>query len=428
MAGAQLSQLAMTTTDVALVSQLQGDSLAVMAVSGACYAFFFAFGIGLLSAVSPLVSQAFGGKRPEEIDQAVAIGCKLAVAYGVLCWLFLWNIPLLFQALGYPESLSAQASDYTRLVMLGLPAFFVFLALKNYADAISRPRLPFLVAFLAIGVNALVDYGLIFGHFGWPKLGVLGAALATATVNLFMALVLFAILWKPSFTREFLRLRHPAFGEFLRLGLPAAGFITLEIALFAMAALLMGKLGTDEASAHQIVITCASTTFMIPLGMSFAGATRVGQAVGAGEWSRVRRAGLTAVALGLLCMIPSALYFMSGPQTLIDLFWRDDEASRVPEFCLELFFIGGIFQIFDGLQVTASGALRGLKDVRVPLAIAFVCYWLVGLTSAVGLAFFTPMRHLGIWTGLALGLASAAVALLWRFYHLSRPQGTPNRG
>lgn len=423
MAGAQLSQLAMTTTDVAFVGRLQGDALAAMAVGGASYSFFLSFGIGLMAAVNPLVSQAFGAGKPAGfLGRPVVVGCRVALIYSLVCWAFLWNIDHLFARLAYDPDVAEQATAYTRALMLGMPAFFVFVSLKNYLDGVSRPRLPFLIAFLGVGVNAMADYTLIFGHFGLPQLGVMGAGLATSTVNAFMVVGLFALAWEREFSRLLFQPLKSEAKEFLAVGLPIAASITLEVGLFVVAALLMGKLGSDETAAHQIVIVCASAAFMVPLGISFAGATRVGQAVGAGQRQRIRSAGLAAIAVGVAAVMVSAAIFILIPGPLVDLFWNPSQDNGlVRKLAIELFLIAGIFQLFDGLQVTSGGALRGMKDVKIPLAIALASYWLVGLSLAAYLAFFTPLRHLGVWIGLLTGLACSGIALFVRFMLLSRP-------
>ena len=422
MAGAQLSQLAMTTTDVAFVGRLgTGEALAAMAVGQASYGLFLAFGIGLIAAVNPLSSQAFGAGRLPAACRPMGVGIWCALVYGVLSWLVLWNIDHFYAALAYDPDVARQATLYVRCIMLGLPAYFVFLATKNYLDSISRPRLSFLVAFLAVAVNAVVAYALVFGRWGVPAYGVVGVGLATATVNVVMAVSLLGLTWR-ELAPGFLKPRIEEVTEFLTIGFPIALSLVMEVGLFVCAALLMGKLGTDEAAAHQIVITCASSTFMVPLGISFAGATRVGQAIGAGEYERVRAAGLAAIAVGACCMLVSGALFTTQADTLVALFWSPeaDHGAQVRAFAIDMLFIAGVFQIFDGIQVTSSGALRGMKDVKAPLLIAFFSYWVLGLGTATYLAFQTPLRHRGVWLGLAAGLGCAAACLLVRFVLLSR--------
>lgn len=422
MAGAQLSQLAMGTTDVAFVGRLQGEALAAMTVGQAAYGFFLMFGIGILAAVGPLVSQAYGAQKDSDTAIPVVVGCWCALLCSLLAWLFLWPIDVLFGWLEYDPRVIAKATSYTRAVMLGLPACFIYLTLKNYADSISRPRIPFLVAVCGIFVNGVADYALIFGRWGFPNLGVMGTGLATSIVNVFMMIALIALLWKPEFSKALFRTRILDFREFLSIGLPIAASTCLEVGLFVVAALMMGKLGTSEAAAHQIVLVCAATTFMVPLGISFAGGTRVGQAIGAKNFAGVRPAGLAAIGVGTAFMVMSALLFMLVPGPIVDLFWTptSEGGDSVRNFAIELLFIAGVFQIFDGLQVTAGGALRGMKDVKIPLAIAVASYWIVGLTTASYLAFYTPLRHRGLWLGLLAGLGCAAVGLLLRFLILSR--------
>lgn len=414
MAGAQLSQLAMTTTDVAYVGRLHEGALAAMSVGQASYGFFLAFGIGLVAAVGPLSAQAHGAGKAANRPMGIGIWCGLL--YGVLAWLALFNIHWLYELLDYAPDVASQATSYVRSIMLGLPGFFVFLAVKNYFDSTGRPRLAFLVAFLAIGFNAFVAYGLVFGAWGLPRFGVVGVGMTTSAVNWSMAIVLL-LLARSSLRGGVLRPEASGVAEFLAVGLPVAGSLLMEVGLFAAAALLMGKLGAEEAASHLIVITCASSTFMVPLGISFAGAARVGQAVGAGEFDRVRLAGLAAVLVGAGCMMLSALVFATIPDTLVRVFWNPGgDPGRVRLFATQLFMIAGVFQIFDGLQVTASGALRGMKDVKAPLLISFLSYWLVGLGTATYLSLYTPLRHKGVWLGLLSGLACAGVTLTLRFH------------
>ena len=424
MAGAQLSQIAMTTTDVALVGRLKGEALATMAVGQAAYGLFLSLGIGLVAAVNPLVSQAYGAKKPEAISKAVSIGIVAALVSSLVAWGFLWRIDLLFNWIGYDPQVATLATGYTRACMWGLPFAFSFLVMKNYLDGVSLPKWPFYVALVGVAVNGIADYLLMFGVEGWiPALGVVGTGLATTTVNGFMALTLLLFSWKKEFTSSFKLLRKAHGKEFLEVGLPIAGSIGLEVGLFVFGALMMGKVGTAETAAHQIVLTLAATTFMIPLGISFAGATRVGQAVGAKDFSAVRPAGLTAILVGTGCMALSAIAFIITPNTFISLFWDpqvgEADAEVVRKYAVQLLIIAGIFQLFDGMQITAAGALRGMKDVKIPLIIGAISYWIVGLGFAYYLTFHTELRHVGLWIGFLLGLMCAGLGMMIRFLLLS---------
>jgi len=421
MAFAQLSQTLMNTTDVALVGRLKGESLAAMAVGQATYGMVLSLGIGVVAAVSPLVSQAHGAHNEKAISRALVIGCYASLLLTVLFWPLLYSVDHLFHWLEYEPEMITLATGYTRAAMLGLPFSFIFFVQKNYLDSVSRPRWPMLVAVVGILVNLLADYALMYGHFGFPEMGVMGTGLATTVVNLFMALSLLPACRQQLRTPLWLRQTKRSWKEFLEVGLPIAGTIGLEVGLFVVGALMMGKLGAEEAAAHQIVLVCAATTFMIPLGISFAGSTRVGQAVGRRDFAAVRPAGLACILVGCLFMLMTAVLFITLPGPVVELFWDPsvERSETVKTFAMELLLIAGFFQIMDGLQVTAVGSLRGLKDVRIPLYICIFSYWVVGLSSAVYLTFYTPLRHQGLWIGLLLGLSTAGLTLGARFWKLS---------
>ena len=421
MAGAQVSQTLMNTTDVALVGRMRGEALAAMAVGQASYGMLLSLGIGLVAAVGPLVSQAHGGKNDKAIAQAVAVGTFVSVLCCLIFWPLLYRVDLLFQLLGYSPEMSTLATGYTRAVMLGLPFAFFFLVQKNYLDSVSRPKWPMTVAIVGIIVNGVADYVFMFGYLGFPALGVTGTGLATAAVNLFMALALLPVCWNSEFTQALFRTKRRQWKEFIEVGLPIAGSIGLEVGLFVVGALMMGKLGSAEAAAHQIVLVCAATTFMVPLGISFAGTTRVGQAVGRRDFQAIRPAGVAAMLTGGGFMLLTAIAFTIFPTDIVNLFWDPsvEKTLTVQAFAIELLILAGIFQISDGLQVTAVGALRGLKDVKIPLVICGLSYWVVGLGAATYLTFYTDLRHEGLWIGFVLGRTVAGVSLATRFMMLS---------
>lgn len=421
MAGAQLSQTLMSTTDVALVGRLEGNALAAMAVGNAAYGMVVSLGIGLVAAVNPLVSQAFGANRHDTIARTVAVGAYSSLLLGLLFCPVLFMVNHLFDFLGYDPEMAKLATDYSRAVCLGIPFALFYFVLKNYMEATSRPRLPMMVAMTGVGVNALCAYSLMYGKFGLPALGVFGTGLATSSVNFFMACTLALFCWKPEFTQALRNTSKAAWKEFWGVGLPIAGSIGVEVGLFVVGAFMMGKLGPTEAAAHQIVLVCAATTFMVPLGVSFAGSVRVGQAVGRGDFAAVRPGGLAAMTVGCGFMAITATLFLLTPETFVELFWdpgggKDESVKKI---AAELLMIAGFFQIVDGVQVTATGALRGMKDVKVPLLLAGVSYWFVGLGAAGFLTFHTSLHHRGLWIGFLLGITTAAVLLAARFWRMS---------
>jgi MATE family multidrug resistance protein len=286
---------------------------------------------------------------------------------------------------------------------------------------------------LAILFNALGDYSLIFGHFGLPRLGLMGAGLASASSNLFTLVAMTAIaLLMPNlkpyrFLHRFVRPHWRSLTELIHLGLPIGVTMLFEVALFNAATLAMGTFGIAALAAHQIAITIPSLTFMIPLGIGLAGTVRVGLAAGAGDTYGARRAGFTAMALGAAFMLCAALVLLLFPHSIAMLWLPDSAANRdVLTLAVTFLHVAAAFQLMDGLQVTASMSLRGLKDARGPMWLAGASYWLAGAPMCAFLGFGLGMKGLGIWLGLAFGLLVAAVLLVTRFARLSkRPVPAP---
>jgi MATE family multidrug resistance protein len=287
---------------------------------------------------------------------------------------------------------------------------------------LSRPAAPLVVIVLAVLWNAGFDYALIFGHFGLPRLGLLGAGLASASSNIFSFLAMLSVcLLVPALKRyhilhRFAHAHWPSFVELFRLGLPIGITMVFEVALFNGAALVMGTFGLAQLAAHQIAITIPSLTFMIPLGIGLAATVRVGLATGAGDAIAARRAGFTAIAMGAAFMCVTALVLLLWPREIAVLWLPDDASNRdVLAFAVSFLHVAAAFQLVDGIQVTAAMSLRGLKDTRGPMWLAGASYWLAGAPVGIALAFWGGMGGMGIWLGLAFGLAVAAVTLTTRF-------------
>jgi MATE family multidrug resistance protein len=283
------------------------------------------------------------------------------------------------------------------------------------------------VMVLAVLFNALGDYTLIFGHFGAPRLGLAGAGIASACSNLFSAAALLLVcLAMPSLKRfrilgQLGRHHGPHLKELFRLGIPIGLTTLFEAMLFNSAALMMGLFGVATLAAHQIAITIPSITFMVPLGIGLAATVRVGLGAGADDWVAARRAGFVAIGVAALFMTGTSALLLLFPEAIARL-WLPGEPAGSPVIALTVTFlhVAAAFQIVDGLQVTASLALRGLKDARAPMWIAGGAYWLCGFPMCVALGFGLGMKGLGVWLGLAFALIVAAMALIWRFHTLSR--------
>ena len=323
--------------------------------------------------------------------------------------------------------LAADAGIYTAALAAGLPCSLAFQVLRNFSTSLSRPVPPMVVMGLAILFNALGDYTLIFGHFGFPSLGLVGAGFASASSNLFTLIAMTAIaLGMPGLRvyrvlHRFRRLHWRSLAELFHLGLPIGVTMLFEVALFNAATLAMGTFGIAVLAAHQIAITIPSLTFMVPLGIGLAATVRVGLAAGAGDMYGARRAGFTAMGLGAVFMFCAALVLLFFPLTIATLWLPDNDANRdVLALAVTFLHVAAAFQLMDGLQVTASMSLRGLKDARGPMWVAGASYWLAGAPMCALLGFGLGMRGLGIWLGLAFGLLVAAILLTGRFALLSK--------
>jgi len=343
-----------------------------------------------------------------------------------LLGLLIFTRPILL-SLHQEARMAADAAIFMSGLAWGLPFALSFQVLRSLSTALSRAVPPLLVMGLAILWNAFGDYGLIFGHFGLPRLGIFGAGLASASSNFFSFVMMLTVcLTVPALKRYRIlhRLWHPAwrcFAELFRLGLPIGITMVFEVALFNAAALAMGTFGVTTLAAHQIAITIPSLTFMVPLGIGLAATVRVGLAAGAGDRIAARRAGFTAIAIGATFMCVAALVLVLWPLQIATLWLPDSPANRdVLALAVTFLHVAAGFQLVDGIQVTASMSLRGLKDAQGPMWIAGASYWLAGAPMCLILGFGTDLKGFGIWLGLAFGLAVAAIALTTRFAILSK--------
>ena len=425
-----LGQVALHTTDVVMIGWLGSEALAASVLGANVYFMLMIFGFGLVLATAPMIAQDLG-RRPHAVREprrTVRQGFWVAVAYGIPASVVLWHIAPILQLLQQRPELIVGAEEYARAALWGLLPMLWYVVLRNFISALERPRAALGITLAAIAVNAAADYGLIFGNFGLPRLELAGAGIATAMTNAFMLLGLVAFI---QIDRRFRRYRlfgrfwradWARFHEILRIGLPIAITRSLEVGIFVAAAFLMGIIGTSTLAAHQIALQCAAVTFMVPLGLGQAATVRVGLAVGRGDATGAGRAGFVALYMGGAFMAVTALLMWMFPRAIVGLYMdpADPAAGQVLDVAVTFLLIAAIFQIFDGAQIIGAGALQGLKDTRWPMVFAAIGYWIVGLGTGIGLGFGLGMDGLGIWIGLAAGLAAAAILLVARFYLLQR--------
>ncbi|HEV2604355.1 MAG TPA: MATE family efflux transporter [Microvirga sp.] len=425
-----VAQNALMTSDVILMGWLGADALAAGALGTNLYFALMIFGIGLVSATSPLVAEELGRRRHavREIRRTVRQGLWSACAIAVPIWLVAWWGEAILLAMGQEPALAAAAGGYIRSLMWSLLPFLFYLVLRSFLAALERPGWALVVGLLAIPLNLAIAWVLMFGQLGFPRLGLAGAGIATTLSSTFMFLGLALVVVLDRRLRRyhlfgrFWRADWARFRALWRIGLPIGLTLAFEVTIFNAAALLMGRIGASELAAHAIALQIASFTFMVPMGVGQAVTVRVGLAFGAGDRDGVTRAGWTAFALGVGFMVFTALLMVLVPHALVGVFLdlADPKNAPVVAFAVSFLFLAALFQLADGAQAVGAGMLRGLQDTRVPMMFALFGYWGIGLPVGVALGFWTPLRGTGIWIGLALGLLVVAALMLWRWTQRER--------
>lgn len=423
MAATQLGQVAMLTTDLALIGRLGGEAVAAAALAHMVLFGCFVVGMGLVAAVAPLAAQAHGARQPRMMRRALRVGLWAAVITSIPLTLVQLEGEAILLALGQAPGPSALAGAYLQGLAWCLLAGWIFIAVRNFMSALDRPEPALWITLAAIPVNGILAYAMINGAFGLPQLGMLGAGIATAIVNWGMCIAAFALAVHMRPFRKYqvlgglFRMDWQLMRRLVVIGLPISGAFALEYGLFALAALMMGWIGTAELAAHQIALQVASILFMVPFGISLAATVRVGQAFGRQDEAAMRRAGIAAIVLGGAFMAAMTLAVVLARNLIPGLFLdvADPANARALELTALLLLVASTFFIADGLQTVAAGALRGLNDTRVPLAIAGLCFWGIGWPAAWLLGFHTALGAIGVWSGLTLGIVAYAVMLVVRF-------------
>lgn len=420
-----VAQTAMTATDVVMMGHLGPQALAAGALGSNLYTAFLIFGIGVMSAVSPMIAIELGRKRHavRDLRRTVRQGFWAAATMAGPMWLILWQAETILNAMGQDPALAKAAASYVHTLQWGLLPFFFYLCLRGFVAAVQRPRWAFIVVLFAVPFNAFANWCLMFGNLGFPTLGLPGSGLATALSS---ALMFAGLALVVSLDRRFRRYHllgrfwvpdWPRYRSYWRIGFPIGLTVAFEVVIFNGAAFMMGLIGENSLAAHAIAIQIASLTFMVPLGIGQAGTVRVGRAFGAGEGEGVRRAGAVALILALSFMALTALLMALAPQWLVAPFLDRSKpgAEEVAALAMTFLSYAAIFQLADGAQVVGSAILRGLGDTRLPMIFAGLGYWGIGLPLSAALGFLTPLAGRGIWIGLAIGLAVVAVMMLVRW-------------
>lgn len=411
----QLGFMAMGAVDTLMVGRASAQMLAAVALGNLYFFNVSIFCTGTLMALDPLVSQALGAGDSEAVPRAIQRGLLLALGLSLLTSALLAASPIVLRTLRQPAEINPDAAAYLQISIVGVVPYLAFAVLRQSLQAMHRVAPIVWTIVIANVLNAALNWVFVYGNLGSPRLGVAGSGIATAISRWVMMLLLLAFAWKelrPQLTpiRREVFARRPL-QRMLAIGTPIGAQQALEAGAFGAIGLLMGVLGTIEMAAHQIAITLAALTFMVPLGVGSATAVRVGRAIGAGDSARARAAMRAGYLCGVGFMMLTAIGFLSMPRLLASAFSPD---PRVIALAVTLIPIAGVFQVFDGGQAVGAGVLRGAGDTTAPLWVMLAAYWLIGVPVSAYLGFQTAMRAAGLWWGFVISLGLVAVVLYLR--------------
>jgi len=426
---ANVTQQVIQATDVLLMGRLGATQLAAATLALNLTWTLSIFLLGLITASSPMMATALGQRfnAVRDVRRTFRAGLWLVMIVMPPYWLLMWHVGSLMLAFGQSPELAEQGQTFLRAYMWLVAPWLVFQLLRNFVAALERPRIVLWLSLAGIGLNALISWSLMFGHFGLPALGLVGSGVGSTITWTLLCGALVAV---TATDRQFRRFH--LFGNWwrfdgqrllamIKLGWPIGATMGLEIGVFALAAYFMGWIGAPAVAAHAVALQLAALTFMVPLGLGQAATVRVVLALGRGDERGISRAGWTAWVVGVAFMGAMALSMWSAPRWLITLFLADiPQNAVVIALAVSFLRVAAAFQLVDGAQVIGAGMLRGLHDTRWPLIFALVGYWGVGLGIGSWLAFAADWKGVGIWIGLASGLAVVASMMLGRWLFRDR--------
>lgn len=387
------------------------------------FQFRFFFGIGVSYAITPLVAQADGANDTRKVIDTLKNGTLINLVTGIILVGFIFSIEPFMHRMGQPQEVVTLGIPYLNIVTLSILPTMIFQTYRQFAEGLQRTRVAMIIVVLSNLVNIALNYVLIFGHYGFPEMGLNGAGWATLIARCLMALGMLVYVFYgrkfQAFTAGFSlgNYSRSLISKMLHIGLPAGSQFIFEAGAFGFSALMMGWLGTTALAAHQIAINLATISYMTTSGMGAAATIRVGNFWGQKDRKNLRSSAFTMIGMAGVLMLLWALLFIFGREMLPSLYIDD---PVVIDLTAILLIIGAFFQLSDGIQVVTAGALRGLQDVKVPSLLIFVSYWVIALPMGYWLAFPLKMGASGIWIGLSVGLTLTATAMIVRFNKLSR--------
>ncbi|MBA4164664.1 MAG: MATE family efflux transporter [Erythrobacter sp.] len=422
---ANLLQMLVHAVDVIFVARLGELELAASSLGIAVFGLSMWAFSGLTGIVAALIAEELGRRRHavREVRRSVRMGLWLALASGMVGMAICARGEEIMLATGQEPLLARRAGDFLGIIMWAMVPMVAASVLRNFVAALGRPVFATAITGLALGASLLFNYTFVFGNFGAPALGLEGSALASVLTALFTLTSyvvairhdrrlrryhVFGNWWRAEWTR---------LADLLRLGSPVMVIIIAEAGLFSGAAFLMGRFGPSELAGHTVALQVAALAFQVPFGIGQATTIRVGYHFGAGDHAAIGRAGWAGISMGAGFMCLTAMAMIMAPQMLLSIYVDPALAANaaLATFAVRYMVVAAAFQLFDGIQAVAAGALRGLQDTRVPMLIAIFSYWVPGCGVALWLGFRTPLEGTGVWIGLATGLVFAAVLLGWRW-------------
>lgn len=419
---AQLLQMSMGLVDTIMAGNLSARDLAAVAVGGSLYGPVFFFVMGILMAINPIVAHLYGARENEQIGKNVWQVLWLSQLIALPVFFILRNMVIVMHLFEIRPEIIPITQGYLDAFSWGLPAAFGYFALRFFNEGLSITKPSMYFASMGLVVNIFGNYVFMYGHLGFPAMGAIGTGWATTLVHWIMFFAMLLFTFRRNNDQQFsiykgLKLPRWHFQkEILGIGVPNGVSICIEVSMFAIVALIMGSLGVTTVAAHQITINFAAFTFMIPLGLSFASTARVGFATGKGDLEEARLFGYIGIGLSVLIMSVTAFLMITVPEAIVAMYTQDIEVKRI---AVSLLVLAGIFQISDGLQVSGFGALRGLKDTKIPMMVNVIAYWIIGLPTGYYLGIIRQMGAEGLWIGLIAGLTVAAILHNVRFYRLT---------
>ncbi len=420
-----LAVAGMNFADTVMSGRLGADALAAVAVGANTWLLAFSACLGLLMAISPIIARHYGAGETHKIGRYSRHGMYIGFGLGVVILLLGRPFAESFLAfVGIDPAFRHLTVEYVRVLLFGAPGILVFIALRFTVEGVGYTRPIMFTSMFSLFSNVILNYALMFGHFGAPALGVVGCAWASAITMWLVAIALgLYVTLSPRLKQleVFTRIgqfRPRLFREIFSLGLPISVTITAEVGLFAVVSILVGTRGVDITAAHQIALSYASTMFMVPLAVASATTVQVGHMLGSGKAAEARLAGFTGIVMSAAFMAVSALVLLALRDQIIMLYTDDPVVTGI---ALSLLLVAAIFQVADGVQISAAAALRAYKDTRWPMAINLFAFWCVALPLAYLAAIRYQLPANQIWVAFIAGLVIAAVLLTWRFNRLSRP-------